>query len=217
MSDSKEILVNIKDTYGDSCLADDCNAQNVSDGERKPQGYVEIYEMKDDGDKQLVGKSNLVVYVGREFIAERIFNVNNASTAGFDNTFYITWFGLGTGATGDPLAPDAPTSVDTDLATVIVIDAGDPLNAQSGQKKPFDAVPTFEQDSGNSDMWLITKVTTTISITDANGNNLNEAALYVSDDNSNAATNFSLFSRVTFPTIVKDASRSLVFVWYIYT
>lgn len=216
MSESKEVLVNIQDSYGKECLADNCNAQNALGDERKPKGYVEIYESVEDGDDQLVGKSNLVVYAGREYIAERIFNVDNASTA-FDPTYFITWFGLGTGASGDVLAPDAPVSTDTGLATEIVIDVVGSGYADSGKKKPFDAPVVYEQDGANNNSYLICKVTTTVTSTDANGNNLNEAALWLSDDASGSAANFALFSRVTFPTIVKDISRTLIFVWYIYT
>ena len=62
----KDILVQVSDMYGDECLGDSCNAREESVG-RKPQGYVEVYEVdKDNKKKKLIGKSNLVTYCGRE-------------------------------------------------------------------------------------------------------------------------------------------------------
>ena len=219
--DEKTTIVDITDKYGDQCLADTFQAGKKED-RAKPEGFVEVYDVLPDGSKKLIGKNNLVLYQGREYIAERIFNVENASTS-TDKDHFISWFGLGEGGApvGDPLNPDSPVSTDTDLDTEIPINATDTACAdfRSGSywKHPFDNI-VFEQDGNNNNEWLIVKVTTTIGSDDSNGYNLNEAGLYLSASSSGGhGVPFYLFSRVTFPTIVKDSSRQLMFVWYIYT
>ena len=218
--EEKKTLITISDKYGDQCLIDKIDASDKN--KRSPQGFVEIYDIQNDGSKKLVGKSNLVVYQGREYIAERIFNTENASTS-TTLSQYICWFGLGSGGApiGDPLNPDAPTSNDTGLDTEVPLNATNATYAdfRSGNywKHPLDTIQ-FEQDSGNNNKWLIVKVTTTIGLDDANGYNLNEAGLFLGSSNIGGfAGPFHLFSRVTFPTIVKDSSRQLMFIWYIYT
>jgi len=217
MSDNKTVI-NITDTYGEGCISDGCNQKQAI--ERKPLGRVEIYEQDADGKRQLVDKSNLVVYQGREWIAERIFDANNAFTAPETNDWYICWFGIGDGATGPALGPDAPTANDGDLANSVLINAINPEMADSGYKHPYDTTVDFEVDDALApeSIWLVAKVTVTISLDDANGTTLNEAGLYISNSNDPIiASAYKLFSRVTFPAIVKDSSRTLVFVWYIYT
>lgn len=216
----KDIVVQVCDMYGDNCLDDDCNASDEKGG-RKPQGFVEIYEVDDKDKKKLVGKKNLVTYSGREWLATKIFNTENIH---IDSTAaeFICWFGLGTGGcpVGDPLNPTSPTNLDTDLDTECSMNATDPTYAdfKSGAyyKHPLDSV-IFEQDTDNANAYLICRVTVTIGIDDANGNNINEAGLFICDDNTGGAVGpFHLFSRVTFPSIVKTTDRQLIFVWYIY-
>ena len=70
------IEINSVDDYG-KCLADSVN--KTFNGDRvKPTGYVEIYEEDEDGKRQLVGRHNLVLYIGREWLAQRIVDRNNA-------------------------------------------------------------------------------------------------------------------------------------------
>jgi len=218
----EEIKVVVNDKYAEHCIRD--AVMNRPTGDRKPEGYVEIYEIKEGEDKKLIGKSNLVVYQGREWIAERIFNTNNTNTPTSEAEF-ISWLGLGSGGApvGDPLNPTAPSSLNTDLDTEVPINTtgatlGD-LRSGSYYKHPFDSIE-YQQDASNSNKWLIVKVTTTIGTNNANGSgsqNLNEAGLFTAASAAGGYSgNFFMFSRVTFPTIVKDTSRQLMFMWYIY-
>ena len=213
-------IVSINDQYGD-CLGDRC-LQDTDGRKGRPKGFVEVFEVDEDGNKKLVGKNNLVLYQGREWIAERIFNTENGNTS-TDKDMFISWFGLGQGGApiADPLTPDAPLSTDTGLDTEVPIHATDTNCAdyRTGNyfKHPFDSV-TFEQDASNNNEYLIANCTITIANDDANGYNINEAGLFLSDSTTGGHSGpFYLFARVTFPTIVKDSTRQLMFVWYIYT
>lgn len=218
----EEITVVVNDNYGNMCVRDSISNKPV-EGDRKPLGHVEVYELK-DGKKKLLEKSNLVVYQGREWIAERIFNTDNANISS-GPTEFICWFGLGSGGApiGDPLNPTTPTSLDTDLDTELPIHASDgncaDFRTGNYYKHPFDTVG-FQQDPANSNKWLISKVTITIGTDDANGagsQNLNEAGLFfAASDAGGYSGTFFMFSRVTFPTLYKDDTRQLVFMWYIY-
>jgi len=78
----------------------------------------------------------------------------------------------------------------------------------------------------NDNKWMVIKVTTIIGIDDANGvavggQALNEAGLYTAESNVGGygfqdSTKFALFARVTFPTLLKDSTRRLQFVWYLF-
>ena len=219
IKEPETLVVNIDDNYGSSCIQDSVNG--VDNKARKPEGYVEIFSIDKDGKKQKVGKSNLVLFTGREWIASRICNIKNPGIDQ-DETEYINWFGLGNGGTpaGDPLNPNVPVNTDTDLSSEIPLHATDTSCAdeRSGQfyKHPFDSIE-FQQDALNDDSWLILKVTTTISVDHANGYNLNEAGLFTSNSNVGGSGGpFNIFSIVTFPSIVKDDTRQLVFYWYLY-
>ncbi len=212
------IELNVKDNYG-KCLND--SVVPLRGKERKPEGYVEIYEIGEDGIKKKVGKHNLVVYQAREYVAERILNTNNGNTSTTPDMF-VSWLGLGDGGTpvGDPLNPTAPINTDDDLSNEIPINTSDVTCAdfRTGAyfKHPIDSV-AFEQDASNNNEYLITKLTITIGTADGNGYNLSEAGLFVSNsDAGGAAGPFYIFSLITFPTIVKDSSRQLMFLWYLY-
>jgi hypothetical protein len=215
-------LVKVDEKYG-HCLEDKCFGGNTK--ERKPEGFVEIYDILENGNKQLIGKSNLVLYQGREWLAERAFNTNNTNTTTTPSQF-ICWLGLGDGGCppGDPLNPDSPTSLDTDLANEIPINPTDTnctdwrVGESAFFKKPFDSI-VFEQDAGNSNKWLISKVTITIASADSNGENINEAGLFVCASSAGGVGNvgpWAIAARCTFPTIVKTVARQLMFLWYIY-
>ena len=65
--------------------------------------------------------------------------------------------------------------------------------------------------------WLVLKITTTAGIDDANDERLSEAGLFTAESNAGGYSGtFTLFARVTFPTIIKDSTRRLIFVWYLY-
>jgi len=213
------IVVSIDEQYGDSCIKD--SVASINTKARKPEGYVEIFSIDENGKKQQVGKSNLVLYVGREWIASRLCNITNPNIAPLENEF-LNWFGLGNGGApiGDPLVPNAPTNTMTGLANDIPLSSIDlncaDLRSTEYYKHPFDVIE-FQQDDLNDDKWMILKVTTTISIDHANGYNLNEAGLFTSDSDAAGHTGpFNIFSIVTFPSIVKDDTRQLVFYWYLY-
>lgn len=218
--------INCTENYNE-CLKDSVNKTSKTD-RIKPKGYVEIYELCDDGKKKLLGKHNLVLYLGREWLAQRIVNRQNTNiTATKDE--YITWFGLGDGGVipGDPFNPSPPVITNTDLATRIMINATDSSAADyhvvSGgypeegyYKIPFDTL-AFEQDAENDDAWLVIKITVTVGTDDANGKQLSEAGLFTAESSSGGYSgNFTIFSRVTFPSIVKTSDRRIIFNWYLY-
>ena len=224
--EKENFLIEAHDKYGDSCFKDSVNGKQSS--ERKPQGYVEIYEVDKDGEKKLVGKSNLVVLCGRETIITRALDVTNSSLpSGATKDEFICWLGVGSGGvpSGDPLGPIAPTNNDQNLYFEIPLNSADatcgdyrigPGGIFYYYKRPFDSV-TYEMDYDNSDAWLVTRIISTITIFDANGYNISEAGLFTAASRSAGYSgHFTLYSRVTFPTIVKTASRQLVFLWYLY-
>jgi len=212
-------LIQIKEKYGDNCLNDN-TSKNISN-ERRPKGEVEIY----DKDKKLLRKSNLVVYQGRETLIQRIFSVDNTYSDGGPDS-RIAWFGLGSGGVSgsDPFDPSSPISSDTDLYSEIPISitdttCGDLRVDGYYYKHPFESV-IFEQDVSNDNAWLTAKITIQIGADDANDQQISEAGLFMADSSaagySPGADNFSIYSRVTFPTILKTSDRKLTFVWYLY-
>ena len=218
----ESLLIKVDDRYG-KCFGDKCSVSPNKLNRAKPEGFVEIYDVSLDRKKQLVGKYNLVVYKGREWLAERAFNTDNASVT-TTPTEFISWLGLGDGGApiGDPLNPTAPVSTDTALSNEIFINTTDTTctdwRVSAFYKKPFDSL-AFEQDAGNANKYLIAKVTTTIASADSNGENINEAGLFVCPSSAGGVGNtgpWDLFSRVTFSTIAKTSARQLVLIWYIY-
>ena len=74
-----------------------------------------------------------------------------------------------------------------------------------------------KRDTFNDDKWLVIKITTTIALDDANGEQFSEAGLFSAESRAAGYSGqFSLFARVTFPSIIKTSDRRLVLVWYIY-
>jgi hypothetical protein len=220
------IEINATEKYG-LCIDDSVNKSFKGD-RVKPKGYVEIYEEGEDGKKQLVGRHNLVLYLGREWLAQRIVDRNNAAVAPTKDE-YICWFGLGDGGVipGDPFNPSPPVITDLDLSSRIMINSTDssaadyhtvsPGYPEEGYYKiPFDSID-FEQDVENDDSWLVIKITVTVGVDDANGNQLSEAGLFTAASNVGGyAGPFNIFSRVTFPSIVKTSDRRIIFNWFLY-
>jgi len=215
----------IVDDYG-KVLGDSVNSR--SQKRNSPEGYVEIYEVQPDGTKKLVGRHNLILYQGREWLAQRIVNRDNSFVTSTKDEF-LTWFGLGTGGVilGDPLNPQPPILTDTELADLAMINTTDSSAAdyhvvggiypETGfYKIPFDSID-FEQDSLNDDKWLVLKITTTVGIDDANNKQLSEAGLYTAESAVGGYSgNFTLFARVTYPSIVKSPDRRLIYTWFLY-
>jgi hypothetical protein len=222
----KTTEIEIRDHYGDKCLDDSVNKDGGARG--KPEGFVEIYEQKEGGERKLVGKHNLVLYQGREQLAQRLVNFNNPSVSSTKDEF-VTWFGLGDGGVlpADPLDPIPPILTDTDLYSLAMINATDSSSAdyqvvdathpeEGYYKHPFDSIE-FEQDAMNDDKWLVIKITVTIGIDDANSYQLSEAGLYTAESSAGGYSgSFNLFSRVTFPSLIKTADRRLIFRWFLY-
>lgn len=223
----KDIAVISEEHYGDNCLGD--AVFNGNGQSRRPQGLVEIWELDEKGNKEkLLRKSNLIVYLGREMLVQRLFDVNNAFATPTKDEF-LFWMGFGSGGVqpADPLVPTPPVLTDTDLNSLVMISATDASSAdyhiaggdypETGYYKyPFDNVE-FERDYNNEDKWLIGKITTTMGTTLCNGKQVSEAGLYTAASrNPGYSGQFSLFARVTFPTLIKTVDRRIVFIWYIY-
>ena len=232
MEKVKETEIRITEVYGDNCFVD--KFQQGSTGKRRPEGMVEIWEEDESGNKRLVRKNNLVIYLGRETLAQMLVRQTNVDA--LDNprlpsnrNHFLSWFGLGDGGVlpADPFDPVPPANENTDLQSRIMVNpsdssAADYHIASSGYPKtgfyklPFGTI-VFERDTLNDNKWLVLKITTTIGIDDANDERLSEAGLFTAESNSGGYSGtFSLFARVTFPTIIKDATRRLIFVWYLY-
>jgi hypothetical protein len=233
MEKVKETEIRITEMYGDKCFVD--KFQEGGSGKRRPEGMVEIWEEDEDGNKRLVRKSNLVVYLGRETLAQILVNQNNVDELDVPRLpstkdHFISWFGLGDGGVlpADPFDPVPPANENTDLQSRVMVNATDAssadyhLSSESGYPKtgnyklPFSSI-IFERDDLNDNRWLVLKFTTTVGIADANDERLSEAGLFTAESRAGGWDGtFTLFARVTFPTIIKDASRRLIFVWYLY-
>ena len=239
MEKVKDTEIIIRESYGDNCLVDQVNVNKPVS--RRPQGEVHIFEQREDGDKELVHKSNLVVYLGREMLAQRLVNVNNINVTPTKDE-WVQWFGVGDGGVrpADPLDPTPPINDDAYLySPVMISDTTSALYADphtAGEVRPgdsfvypstgfykkiFDQEPTnqieFQTDILNDDKYLVIKITTTIGVNDANGQQLSEAGLFSAESASGGYSGqFSLFARVTYPSLIKTAERRLIFVWYLY-
>jgi hypothetical protein len=128
----------------------------------------------------------------------------------------------------DPFTPIPPVITNTDLASRVMINATDssaadyhvaspPDYPETGYYKiPFDG-KEFLPDDNNDYAWLIIKITINVGLDDANGYQLSEAGLFTAESNVGGYSGaFNIFSRVTFPSIVKTSDRRLIFNWYLY-
>ena len=216
--DKKITEVNITDNIGE-CLGD-CLNGNCS-LERKPSGYVEIHEKTKDGQTKLVGKSNLVLYSGREHLTQKIFNVANTEIPQALSE-YIYWFGAGSGGVveSSPFVPIYPVNSDIGLNTDIVINPGDAscgdLRDGGYYKHRFDSV-IYQQDESNDSRYLVAVIQITLDEQDCNDQVLSEAGLFTAASSAAGYSgNFNIFARVTFPSLSKDSSRVFVFSWFLY-
>jgi len=219
----KDVVVVIKDeiSFGDAL-----NSEPMRNKESGLKGHVQIYEILDGEKKLIYEKDNLVVYLGREYVASRIFNKVNTNLVSPNDPApdeFICWFGLGSGGTTlvDPFDPAPPSSTNTDLNTPIMINVIDDINCgdlrEDGYYKHnlYDVI--FEPDVNNASKYLIAQVQFQIESGDANSSLISEAGLFTSSDSSSGSAGpFHLFARVTFPSIYKSEDRILFFVWYLY-
>ena len=206
-------------------------------------GRVQVYAHKIAGsDKELYllrDTSNLVVYHGRNWLAQRAFNINDVTDSGWKDC-YVSWLGIGTGGTleGNPMIISSPDLTNTALATHGVIDSGIRYVTVAGKQyhKFDDTYPTLTVDSevsatglGNAyDNKLVMKVVTTLAADEANDDGgvsdpdayqmINEAGLFFADVNtiSPVPTKMEMFARVAFPSIKKNSEVELIFTWYIF-
>ena len=117
----KDTEIIVSESYGDNCLVDQVNRKESSN--RRPKGEVYIYELE-NGRKELVHKSNLVVYLGREMLAQRLVNVNNSNVTPTKDE-WVQWFGIGDGGVrpADPLDPVPPIIDDDYLYSPVMLTA----------------------------------------------------------------------------------------------
>ena len=219
MSEDQKIIITEK--YGPNCIQSNMQKRPYL---RKPEGFVEVYSADEDGNsKQLVGKSNLVLYSGREWLLSRAFNMQNPYIDS-SNAEAIYCIGIGNGGCEllNPLAAVPPTNDDTSLQSEIVFTStpsplyGDYRAGVGYYKKVLDSC-TFEQDAPNNNRYLVAKVSATIGTGDAIGYSINEAGLFTAMSGSGGWDGpFHLFARVTFASIVKVMERRLIFYWYIF-
>ena len=244
MDKIQDIVIEATDFYGDICLGDSVGFNNKSK-ERRPLGEVHIYEQTKDGKKKILHKNNLVLYHGREMLAQRLVNINNTFfTSGHPSKDeFVSWFGLGDGGVrpSDPLDPVPPINNDDYLYSPIPVfdstgtefadfhTAGDAYpgggvyTATGSYVKQFDLTGdstsrvVFQGDVLNDNRQLVLQITTTIGATNANGYQLSEAGLFSAESSNHSYNgNFTLFARVTFPSLIKTSDRRLIFVWYLY-
>lgn len=230
MSDNKNFEIQSFDEYR---LYDKTSMNGNKQKKPRPRGHVYVYSspVNNSEDKELISEhevdpveddENLVVYSGREWVAPRLFNVDNPNIIPSKDA-YICWFGLGTGGTteGDLFTPVDPQNTDSVLNQPIPISPGNnnygDLRTDGFYKKQLESVE-FETDYTNDDSWLIAKATLIVTGEDANVDDpLSEAGLFVATtDDAGYDGPFTLFSRVTFSSIQKDSTRQLTFIWYVY-
>jgi hypothetical protein len=231
MSDNTTILIE----GTDYCKSGD---QDESANKNTPKNIVKIYEIDDEtGEQKLIHEDhNLVVYLGREWLAARAMNQNNtAATCGKANCF-LSWVGFGYGG-ADPinrLVPIPPKITDTNLYAPRMIntaskgkyaDYGNYGDGYGWYKVPIPLNPPgyrFDQDPLNMDAYLRLTVSATLDNDDCidnqgNGKEINEAALFVCDStDAEISGPFYMYARITFPTIIKQNNRRLLINWRLY-
>ena len=205
---------NLKDKTSVDMIVDGNNKYGIPRG-----GLVKIFEEIKGKKRKLINRSNLIVYSGRKILAQRAINMDRVSGS-TEKDYYISWFSMGTGGTDgiNVLQPIPPAATDTSLTSEIIINGTDANNIDGGWKHPIDGF-TFEADAENLNEPIIIKSTITIDYGDANGNNISEAGLWMSDSDNTSIVNVStltMWARVTFSTLQKDSSRKFIFDWYLY-
>jgi len=219
---------NLKDSVG------------VSSGNLR--GEVGIYEKSKGGSlKQIGQKKNLIVYSGREWLLRKAFGT---ALSGNTSDYYdkmIRWFGVGNGGgeSGNPLQAGATQGQDTGLLSpvrlrsdMVITDPGYALYASDylgnhGYYKSFSSI-TVRQDTGNPYVSggitgypnLIAEIRIELTSDDATGGtyeDLNEAALFVSDDSADpgleyAGSGGSAIGNVNVVAVSKDSNYSTYYL-----
>jgi hypothetical protein len=225
----KDVLVVIEDkiSFGDSL-----NSRRT-EKESPIKGHVQIYEILPNKEKKLIFENNnLVVYLGREWVASRILNLTNVNLVAPNNPTpdeFICWFGLGSGGTyaGDPFDPVPPSSTNVQLNSEVPFsdvddhsELGDFRGGYYYKHILYDttsAADIYQMDENNDNKYLIAKVQLEVGEDVANDTLVSEACLFTAASGLAGYNGpFHLFARVTFPSIYKSADRILFFVWYLY-
>ena len=223
MSDNKTILIEGTDL----CIASDQDSTNTQNA--GPKGYVEIYEVDEEtGEKILVHESsNLVVYLGREWLISRAIRVASpdSSCGTFDE--FICWVGFGYGGVDpmNPLVPIPPLTTDTNLYCPRMInvdskglyaDWGNYGDSTGYYKVNIDQT-RFEADSLNDNAYLKVVLSAYLDPDDAADKDISEVGLFTADSNEEEIPGpFHLYARLTFPTIIKQNNRRLLINWRLY-
>jgi len=187
------------------------------------RGAGEVYLDKDM--KKLHYKTdNLIVYISREIIAQRIFGVNRVTPAPGtpgQSEYTVNFLSVGSGgaSSSDPFSPLVVNNEDLGLINEVRFTTdfvGNPLYAINGFKKRIGDKQIL-QDDLNNNRYIIVKTTTIIGKDECNGNFLNEAALWFthSEDGTEIdSTNIVMASRFTFPSMMKTSELEPIIVWY---
>lgn len=208
-----------------------CGIKQELESRETIKGKIEIFEEN----KKIEETTNVVVFSGREWLAQRAFgtvNVNTNYNSGVDWTISYVAFGQG-GATSDILTPSPAESVDEGLKSPVMLNKNESnyLTVESDtpnwQLKSIENRFDYDEDSANLNRQLIVSINNTLLKTDANGPDsdnptyydINEIGLFITDPNIGDPvdkSNISLFARTTFSTLRKVQTRQLVFSWKIY-
>ena len=202
------IFDNYRKTLQDKCV-------NATDP--RPRGFVNAYEVDRKGRRKLVGKSNLIVWSGRQIMLQKLLGLDRVAGSG-EKDLTLFWWSHGSGGAdpANPSNPIDPNAGDTSLTNEEKFIVGDPNYADSGNKKILPPV-VWEQDALNGNSWLIAKFTIQLTSLEGNGHKVNELGLWLSDTNSPAtASVFVPFAKVTLPSIDKYSGRILEWDWYLF-
>ena len=167
-------------------------------------GRVKIYK----NDEIVVDKDNKIVLTGRNYIMQRLFNLQYDVTNA-RNTWVPRWFSVGNGgATYDaPFQPLWPTDDDAELYNILTFnDDGGPLYNPTKTKKLIDIIEYTA--------YLTAKFTMTVDYTDCIDTYINEAGLYAAPSEDHNETNFVMLSHVTFPSIPKSGMDKIIIEWF---
>ncbi len=170
------------------------------------KGFVEIYYIDKENKKQLINKSNnLIVYTGREWVLPRISGIDNPYISSLAS-YKLSWLSVGNGGCPitNPLDPIPPSSTDIGLNNQIVLNANDTTLANNGMMHPFSDVQ-YLQDNQNNNMYLIMRIDTLITEEQANGADINECALWVSNSDVPLETTISNGYSLIMPEIYNNA------------
>lgn len=176
---------------------------NINDSKIKMNTRVEIYK----NDELLYTTENLIVLTGRNWLMQRVFNMDYDSS-NTKSLYTPRWFALGGGSTSPDMLfqPLWPSKWDKDVWV--------PLNFAPvrGPKHNFDRTKKLI-DNVTFTGFTTAQLTLMVDTNELSGCNINEAAIFVSDDD-NDTNDFVMFSHVTFPTFHKSAADNFKIMWY---